>query len=69
MQSKQTVTDTYLTLEIDLDSIVDFIVDFKKSVYMILVPLKDRLLWFGADIVKRFYLWHYCWDFNMFYTK
>ena len=31
--------------------------------------IKDRLLWFEADIVKRLYLRHYCWDFNMFYTK
>ena len=31
--------------------------------------LKDRLLWFEADIVKRLYLRHYCSDFNMFYTK
>ena len=29
------------------------------------VSLKDRLLWFEADFVKRLYLWRYYWDVDI----
>ena len=32
-------------------------------------PIKDRLLWFEADFLKRLYLWHYYLDVDIWYTK
>ena len=45
---------------------------FQKSFsYLVygLLHFKDRILWFEADIVKRLYLWHFCWHINIIYTK
>ena len=32
-------------------------------------PLKVRLRWFGADLLKRLYLRHFSWDLHVLYIN
>ena len=40
----------------------------EEPLVILRIIVKDRLLWFEADLVKQLYIRH-CWDFGILYTK